>query len=187
MNKHQNMSNNIRIATLNVGGLFCNVLYVEQCLINTDILVIQEHWLYPDSISFLQSLHPDFCGWGRLSNGLNLNSIWRRGKGGIAVLWHKALNATIQIMDDIGNDRIIAIQLRVDDTRNFYIVGTYLASANQPIAFYKESVDELDVVINELSNRGAYMILGDFNCHIGNLVVPEVLMPLMTEVNILSL
>ena len=142
-------------------------------MFNTDILVIQEHWLYPDSISFLQSLHPDFCGWGRSSNELNLNSIWRRGKGGIAVLWRKALNATIQIMDDIGNDRIIAIQLRVDDTRNFYIVGTYLPSVNQPIAFYKESVDELDVVINELSNRGAYIILGDFNCHIGNFGGPR--------------
>ena len=33
MNKHQNMSNNVRIATLNVGGLFCNVPYVDQCLI----------------------------------------------------------------------------------------------------------------------------------------------------------
>ena len=169
MSKHQSMSNVIRIATLNVGGLFCNVPYVEQCLNNTDIFVIQEHWLYPDSIS----LHPDFNGWGRSSNELNLNSIWRRGKGGIAVLWRKSFNVNIQIMDDIGNDRIIAIQLKVDDKRNFYIIGTYLPSANQPIALYKESVDELDAVINELSNRGIYVILGDFNCHIGNFGGPR--------------
>ena len=90
-------------------------------------------------------------------------------------------------MDDIGNDRIIAIQLRVDDTHNFYIVGTYLLSANQPIVFYKESVDELDVVINELSNRGANIILGILTVILAILVVPEVLMPLMTEVNISSL
>ena len=76
-------------------------------------------------------------------------------------------------MDDIGNDRIITIQFRVDDTRNFYIIGTYLPSANHPIALYKESVDELDVVINELSNRGAYIILGDLNCHIGNFGGPR--------------
>ena len=84
-------------------------------------------------------------------------------------------------MDDIGNDRIIAIQFRVDDTRNFYIIGTYLPSANHPIALYKESVDELDVVINELSNRGSYIILGDLNCHIG------ILMLLMTGENISTL
>ena len=37
----------------------------------------------------------------------------------------------------------------------------------------EESVDELEVVINELSNRGAYIILGDFNCHIGNFGGPR--------------
>jgi hypothetical protein len=81
---------------------------VEHCLNKTDILVIQEHWLYPDSMSFLQSLHYDFTGWGRSSNEINLNSLWRRGKGGIAILWRKSLNANIQIMHDIGIDRIIA-------------------------------------------------------------------------------
>jgi exonuclease III len=146
---------------------------VEHCLNKTDILVIQEHWLYPDSISFLQSLHYDFTGWGRSSNEINLNSLWRRGKGGIAILWRKSLNANIQIMHDIGNDRIIAVQVTTDDKHNFYIIGAYLPSAKKPILPYKKSVDELEDVINQLSDRGPFIVLGDLNCHIGTFGGPR--------------
>jgi hypothetical protein len=67
---------------------------VEQCLNNKDILVIQEHWLYPDSISIIQTFHQNFAGWGRCSRKLDLNSVWRRGKGGIAIFLRKSLNVS---------------------------------------------------------------------------------------------
>ena len=77
---------NLRIATSNVGGIMTNVSYVEQLLVNIDILFVQEHWLYPESLSFLDSIHRHFSGWGRSCSDLNMNSVWRRGKGGVAFL-----------------------------------------------------------------------------------------------------
>jgi exonuclease III len=127
---------NIRIATLNVGGLICNIPYIEQCLNNTDILVIQEHWLYPDSISIIQTLHQNFTGWGRCCSNLDLNSLWRRGKGGVAIFWRKSLNASIEILDEIGNDRIVAINFKTSDKHNFYIIGVYFPSSNLPLPVY---------------------------------------------------
>ena len=78
----QNNHQSLCIATLNISGLLSNILYAEHCLNRTDILVIQDHWLYPHSLGFLQTFHEDFTGWGRLCNSLKLDSIWRRGKGG---------------------------------------------------------------------------------------------------------
>ena len=60
----QNNHQSLCIATLNISGLLSNILYAEHCLNRTDILVIQEHWLYPDSLGFLQTFHEDFTGWG---------------------------------------------------------------------------------------------------------------------------
>ena len=74
---------NIRIGTVNTSGILSNIPYIEHCLNSTDIMVIQEHWLYPDSLSFLQTFHQEFTGWGRSSSDLSLDSIWRRGKGGV--------------------------------------------------------------------------------------------------------
>ena len=54
----------VRVGTINVGGLMGNVPYVEDILENIDILAIQEHWLYPESLIFLDSIHRDFQGWG---------------------------------------------------------------------------------------------------------------------------
>jgi hypothetical protein len=84
-----------------------NVHFLEKCLKKSDICVTQEHWLYPDSLNFLSSINKDFTGWGRSSTELNMDSVWRRGKGGVAVLWRKELNARINILEELGNDRII--------------------------------------------------------------------------------
>lgn len=170
---------NIKIGSLNVGGLLSNVPYVEGCLKNLDILVIQEHWLYPDSLSFLQSFNQDFTGWGRSCNELNLNSLWRRGKGGIAILWRKSLNISIERMEELGNDRIISIQIKTEDRRNLYIIGAYLPSSNLPISIYRTFVDDLEDVINQLDSRGSFIVLGDLNCHIGTFGGPRSL----TEIN----
>jgi hypothetical protein len=58
-------------------------------------------------------------------------------------------------------------------TKNFYIIGAYLSSANKPILPYKKSVDELEDVINQLSDRSPFIVLGDLNCHIGTFGGPR--------------
>lgn len=130
-------------------------------------MVIQEHWLYPDSLSFLQTFHREFTGWGRSCNDLNLDSIWRRGKGGVAILWRKTLDRNIERLYDIGNDRIMAIRIKTTPGFNLFVAGVYLPSNNSPLNVYKACLEELEDAINQLYNRGTIIVLGDFNCHIG--------------------
>lgn len=145
----------------------CNAPYLENILNNVDICAVQEHWLYSDSLAFLNSIHQDFCAYGRSSNDLNPYSVWRRGKGGVAILWRKSLSYQIEILDDIGNDRIICIRVNLSMSQHIYIVCVYMPSSNVSLSNFKSHMERLEDVINQLFYRGKVVVMGDFNAHIG--------------------
>lgn len=77
----------LKIITWNIGGVKYNLKHLRECLGKCDIIFVQEHWLYSDSLSFLDTIDCSFTSWGRSSSELNDDSISRRGKGGISFLW----------------------------------------------------------------------------------------------------
>ena len=105
---------------------------------------------------------------GRSSYDLDPYSIWRRGKGGVALLWKKNLNATIDKLDDIGNDRIIVIKLWFGDQSNLFIINIYLPASNLSFSTYQPYINELDEIVDRLCSSGMIVILGDFNGHVDN-------------------
>ena len=157
----------VRVGTINVGGLMGNVPYVEDILENIDILAIQEHWLYPESLIFLDSIHRDFQGWGRSCSELNLNSVWRRGKGGIGFIWRRQLDKDIEKLENVGNDRIIAIKITTSKGLVLFIVAVYLPSTNSSIVEFRNTLDAMVDVIDQFYDQGIVIVMGDFNCHIG--------------------
>ena len=54
--------NNLKVSTWNIGGIMFNTPHLWNCLMNSDICVLQEHWLYPDSLDFLSSVNKHFTG-----------------------------------------------------------------------------------------------------------------------------
>ena len=158
--KHTTWS--LRLCTWNCSGLMTNVHFLEKCLKKSDICVIQENWLL-----FLSSINKDFTGWGRSSRELNMDSVWRKGKGRVAVLWRKELNARINILEELGNDRIIVAQVRLSPTVCMFILSVYLPSSNTSITKYRECLEVLDDVVDNLYEKGIIVLAGDFNGHIG--------------------
>ena len=187
----------LRLSSYNIGGIISNIKYLEDYLKYSDTCAIQEHWLYPDSLNFLSSVHKDFVCWGKSSYDLDPYSIWGRGKGGVALLWKKNLHATIDKLDNIGNDRIILIKLRFRDQSNFFIINAYLPASNLSFSSYQSYINELDDIVNRLCSSGMIVILGDINGHVGNHLGPRsfnrinqrglVLACLMEEMNFVSI
>lgn len=149
MDPQNSRTQNLRLTTWNVGGVMYNLKYLNECLVNSDICFIQEHWLFPESLKFLQTVHQEFTAWGRSSNDLNLDSFWRRGKGGVAILWRKDINFTINIHEDVGNDRIIVISVEMTNGHKLYLIGVYLPSSNSSLSSYRECLETLEDVINQ--------------------------------------
>ena len=58
------------------------------------------------------------------------------------------LDATIDKLDDIGNDKIIVIKLRFGDQSNLFIINVYLPASNYSFSSYQSYINELDDIVN---------------------------------------
>ena len=78
----------LALGCYNVKGVMRNVLYLDKLLKeqNLDICIISEHWLFEDSLSFLDSINANYLSLGVSDKSLNPLDPYRRGKGGIGIL-----------------------------------------------------------------------------------------------------
>ena len=71
-------------------------------------------------------------------------------------------------LENIGNDRIIAIKVKLPNQKALFVLGTYLPSTNDSTSSYREYINTLEDSIAHLKSLGAVVLAGDFNAHIGN-------------------
>lgn len=157
----------LKITTWNVGGLKYNLQFLREHIAMWDIVCLQEHWLFPDDLGFLNGIDESFTSWGRSSSNLNSESLSRRGMGGLAFLWKKDLTNAVIPMLDVGSDRIMVLSLRNSKNEEIYIINVYLPSSSESAEIYQLHVAELQEIIYKLQNKGSIILLGDFNAHIG--------------------
>lgn len=123
----------LRIACWNCSGIYGNYFYARDLLKNTDILALSEHWLYNDELSFLDGLDDQFCYYAS-SSRLNDNTRrWKRGQGGVGLLWRKNLVVKKIFL----SDRLVAIKIKTGPARWSIICGVYLPSTNYSTIDFK--------------------------------------------------
>ncbi|CAB4025724.1 Hypothetical predicted protein [Paramuricea clavata] len=71
-------------------------------------------------------------------------------------------------LENIGNDRIIAIKVKLLNQKALFVLGTYLPSTNDSTSSYREYINTMEDSIAHLKSLGAVVLAGDFNAHIGN-------------------
>ena len=98
-NPANRQSSLLTLTTWNASGVKCNLNFLRTCLSSCDILCVQEHWLFPDSLLFLDSVNTNYQSWGRSSSDLNIDPISHRGKGGVTFLWEKSIDNSITMLD----------------------------------------------------------------------------------------
>ena len=78
----------IQIATWNCRGLHNSFPYIKHLISKgTDILILQEHWLWPFELDQLESIDPNYTYTCVCDNRLSPTSTLRRGCGGCAILY----------------------------------------------------------------------------------------------------
>ena len=86
---------------------------------NSDIIFLQEHWLFPADIPSLSKVHSDFMSFGISSMDVTDGIVLGRPFGGVAVMWRKHLTSRVKpvVFDD---DGIIGLECMFD-TENIII------------------------------------------------------------------
>ncbi|KAI8517105.1 hypothetical protein Bbelb_056860 [Branchiostoma belcheri] len=97
---------------------------------------------------------------------------WRRGQGGVALLWRKSLDYAVHKLDE-GNDRVMGIRIRLENGQKLFIFSVYLPHAGEPVEEYRQHMDILRDLQKKYENEGTVIFMGDFNAHIGELGGPR--------------
>ena len=129
------------------------------------------NWLRDYDLHQLQNLHADFNVFSTCSppqeDTVTCTPRYIRGNGGVAILWRKALDRSVRKLQDISNDRLVAIQL-LNLHRSICLLAVYLPSHSGGTDVFKDSLDYVDSVLGQLCLDNDVCILGDFNADPGS-------------------
>ena len=165
----------LRLACLNVRGLFTNSDYVKMLLNDLDILAISEHWLHNYNLAQLQNLCCDFSFVAN-SSPQEEDSIYCvpklvRGHGGVALGWHSSLDRFITTLPFVNSCRMVGIELH-SPLYHLFIISVYLPSRSGCTDKFKEALDQLEGALMLLPEGADVVIMGDFNADLGHLGGP---------------
>ena len=107
----------ITIGSLNIQNIRGNTIFAQSIMKETEILFIQEHWLFKFEEKEFTTLIPNTDHYVRFideDSPIN-HSEHIRGYDGVAILWHPNLTPCIRPLPD-GTNHIIAIELEAEPT-----------------------------------------------------------------------
>ena len=91
---------------------------------SSDIVFLQEHWLFPSDLVSLNNIHNDFTSFGLSSIDPSTSLMTGRPYGGVAVLWRNALASHVKPVT-YDDDRIVGLECNLGGTKMLFI-GVYL-------------------------------------------------------------
>ena len=151
----------VKISTYNCQSSKRNAVGISQLCQDSDVIFLQEHWLFPSDLSSLNSIHPDFISFGLSAMDPSTMLMSGRPYGGVAVLWRKGLTHLVKPVT-YDDDRIIGLEFRQGETQMLFL-GVYLPYC-APCNFesYVHYLGKIGTILNK-SDTPYVCILGDFN------------------------
>ena len=159
----------VKIATCNCRDLHNNKPYILNLIESgVDIIVLQEHWLWPFELPSLSSIHPQYDFTAVSDKRLHASSNLERGCGGVAIIWNKAL--TCIAISALDSDRVCGVCLLLPSTRghsqrSLTILCVYMPSADQPQELYLSYLETVEHAVSQFSDDGPLVVMGDLNAH----------------------
>ena len=135
---------------------------------STDVLFLQETWLYDTESDILNSVLPNcrhYC-----VSAMDDTDVVRLGRphGGVAIGWKASLGLTIDSIN-VQNNRICAIKVVCNGT-NYIFISIYMPVNNESFVSYREYGDVLNEIsgLMQIYDDFLFVIGGDFNVNFGN-------------------
>ena len=156
----------ITLTTLNVQSFRSNKVCISKLLESTDILCIQEHWLFTFEKEEIAELTNTHSVYSKASDQYeNISPQERtRGHGGVAIFWHNTLDRYVKTEED-GNNRIVCIQLQNEHQKLLLInVYTSMPCRNTHTGDnFNETLDQLQELLAKYRPTHHIIICEDIN------------------------
>lgn len=155
--------NTIKVVSFNCKSVKRSVEHVRQLCLSSDIIALQETWLLPDDISFLNDINKDFGSTGTSAVDTAAGMLRGRPHGGVALLWNKHIFQNVSIVK-CGNPRVCAIEVSMGP-KSFLVFSVYMPTDKlDNLVDFTNCLGLVSAIIGSYSTESIY-ILGDFNAH----------------------
>ena len=154
----------IRISSYNCKSFKRNVNGIARLCNISDIVFVQEHWLFPSDLPLLNNVHQEFMSFGISSIDPSDGLLLGRPYGGVAVLWRNSLAPFVKPLS-FDDDRIIGLECLLNGLK-ILLLGVYLPYDNKHnFDQYVYYLAKLRSIIEDFESPYV-CILGDFNADI---------------------
>ena len=154
----------LQISSYNCKSFKRNIGGISRLCDSSDIVFLQEHWLFPSDLPSLNNVHKDFMSFGISSMDLSDGLILGRPFGGLAVLWKNNLAPFVKPIS-FDDNRIIGLECKIDDLK-ILLLGVYLPyDTKKNFDQYVYYLAKLKSIVDDFDSPNV-CILGDFNADI---------------------
>lgn len=159
----------LRMATFNCRSIKRSIQCVRNLCEQCDVIALQEHWLLPHDIHFLDNIHQDFEATGKSAVDTSVGMLTGRLYGGVAILWRKHLFQSVSYIP-CNNARVTAIKLAISGSM-IMIISVYMPSESnnkdkmeENLMEFTECMGEVSALVENCDAECVY-VLGDYNSH----------------------
>ena len=120
----------LRVSSYNCKSLKRNITGIAQVCDVSDVVFLQEHWLFPSDLPMLNNVHQKFMSFGISSIDPSDRILLGRPFGGVAVLWRDTLAQFVKPMS-FDDDRIVGLECRINDIKILLLGVCILATRHR--------------------------------------------------------
>lgn len=158
-------NDSLQVATFNCRSIRNSLIEVQELCRRSDVVLLQETWLLPHNLAFLNSIDHTFLSHGISAVDTGSEMLTGRPYGGLAVLWRRELGECITIVDT-GDPRLLGMILRTSSVTTL-ILNVYLPTADSDNSdSYRDYLGKIYAIVED-SGTENIIISGDWNAHEG--------------------
>jgi exonuclease III len=169
------VTNCLSICSYNMHGFNQGVNYLIENIGQFDVWCLQEHWLYPSTISKFNNIS-NLYEYNVICDVTDEDVIKSgRPKGGLAFMWRKSLSASIKFIGSSFNNRVMAVRI-VCKEFDICLCNVYLPCFEQTDEYsviLMECISYVDHVYESLRNEQNCIelcVVGDCNVDLNKIV-----------------
>lgn len=153
-------SSQLSIVSVNCKAVISHAIFIADLCTKYDIVMLQETWLLPTNLHFLNTINPTHNSVGTSAVDTSQGILRGRPHGGVAILYRNSLR-TRSI--DCGTPRLAAIEISVTPSKTLLIVSVYMPCESvDNFPEYCTVLGRIHALVEEYDTADC-IIMGDFN------------------------
>lgn len=154
----------MRIVSFNCRSIKRSVDYVRILCKQADIIALQETWLMPHDLNFINCIDDNFSAFSKSSVDSSAGILRGRPYGGLTIMWRKSAFTNVSCVE-CENDRVAAVIVDTSERRRLLLTNVYMpVDSEENLPEFTDTISRLSAIIEE-SNIETALMVGDFNAH----------------------